>query len=141
MKDNTYNSFIVVGDTHGNHKLIIHRIKSLQLTDMTILHVGDFGVGFNDENVDRAELRKLDNVLIEKNCKLIVIRGNHDNPALFDGKWSDSFKNIEMVPDYTIVNVNGDDILMVGGAISIDRGPRKRDMLSYARSGIHKELY
>jgi len=141
MKTTNTNSFVVIGDTHGNHRLISHRVKALQLTDMTLLHVGDFGIGFKDESEERADLRKLDNVLVEKNCQLYVIRGNHDNPSYFDGKWSDTFKNIHMVPDYTIVNINGDDVLMAGGAISVDRGPRKKDMLLYARQGIHKELY
>ena len=49
--------------------------------------------------------------------------------------------NIELVPDYTVVTVNGDDILMVGGAVSIDRAGRKKDMLRYAAQGNDRELY
>jgi len=134
-------SFVIIGDSHGNHKLIIHRIKALQLTDMTLIHVGDFGVGFKNENEDISDLHKLDSVLVDKNCILYVIRGNHDNPILFDGKWSNVFKNIRMVADYTVINVNGDDILLVGGAISVDRKPRLREMLNCASIGIFKELY
>lgn len=138
--ENTYNSFICVGDTHGNFKLISHRIKSLKLTDMTIFHVGDFGVGFNLE-YEISELSKLDDILQKVNCKLYVIRGNHDDPYYFDGKWSDQFKNIFLVKDYTVVEVNGENVLMVGGAISIDRRQRNESRLEYARYNISKITY
>jgi len=120
-----YNSFICIGDTHGNHKLISHRVKSLKITDTTFLHVGDFGVGF--EKRDELEIEKLDylnKVLKEYNCQLYVIRGNHDDPSWFDG--SREWSNLHLLPDYSIINVNGDDVLMVGGATSVDRKGRIR---------------
>lgn len=127
------NSFVVVGDTHGVHKVIIDTIEKTDIRDTTLLHVGDFGVGFMEEYKDRSNMELLNNVLQEHNNQMYVIRGNHDNPAYFDGTWD--WSNLHLVPDYTVINVHGHDVLMVGGAISVDRGPRKKDMLAYAAAG------
>ena len=132
--------FVVIGDTHGNHKLIIHRIKSLHIEDTTLFHVGDFGVGFErDYTKDVHRLLELNKFLRTKNCHLYVIRGNHDNPAFFNG--DHNYSNLHLMPDYSVVEVNGDSVLMVGGAISVDRVSRKTDMQRYASYGKHIETY
>jgi predicted phosphodiesterase len=131
--------FIVIGDTHGNFKYIYNYIKNLDIHDTTFIHVGDWGVGFASKGYERAEMRKLNLILEELNCQMYIIRGNHDNPYLFDGSWK--WSNVQLVPDYTIVTVDGDDILLVGGAISVDRIYRKRDALKAARYGSSKETY
>jgi predicted phosphodiesterase len=135
---NKLNSFIVIGDTHGNFKYIMYRLKLSKIYDTTLFHVGDFGVGFNKVN-DETSLIKLNDRLKEHNCQLYVIRGNHDNPDYFDG--SRDYSNLHLVPDYTIINLDGVNILMVGGAISIDRIPRLYDQQLMASNGTNRELY
>jgi hypothetical protein len=49
-----------------------------------------------------------------------MIRGNHDDPYYFNNKVF-SYSNVELLEDYTILTVGNDNILCVGGAISIDR--------------------
>ena len=133
------NGFIVCGDTHGNHNYIRYMIRTPDINNTTLFHVGDFGIGFKNEHVDIAEMERLNEALEYKNNHLYVIRGNHDKPEWFDGTrdWS----NLHLVPDYTIIDVNGFGVLMVGGAISIDRKPRLYDMQMMAKKGIDKELY
>jgi len=133
------NSFICIGDTHGNHNLIKHRVKSLQISDTTLIHVGDFGIGFKKETEDRHDVLSLNKLLKLKNIHLYVIRGNHDNPYYFNGEWD--FSNVHLMPDYSVITINGDDILLVGGAISIDRKPRLKDMQRMASQGRDIELY
>jgi len=132
-------TFTVIGDTHGNWGYLRAVIKNRQIRDTTFLHVGDFGVGFKRVAYDKAELRKLNRRLEKNNCHMYVIRGNHDNPAYFDGSWD--WSNLHLVPDYTIVKVHGHDVLMVGGAISVDRGPRKKDMMAAASAGRELHTY
>lgn len=130
------------GDIHGNFKLISHKIKSLKITDSVIIQVGDFGVGFNYKKFEKEDLDFLDKVLKDTNCILYAIRGNHDKPELFDGKWSNQFDNINLLPDYSIIEVNGENILLAGGAISIDRNDRKIKMMqSIENYHIFLELY
>ena len=56
----------------------------------------------------------------ERNVECYMIRGNHDNPAYFEGT-TFSYKRFIAVPDYTILQACNHSILCVGGAISIDR--------------------
>jgi UDP-2,3-diacylglucosamine pyrophosphatase LpxH len=133
-------NFIVIGDTHCNHRLIISRIKFLKITDMTLFHVGDFGVGFaKTPQLEDESLRQLNNVMAEHNNHLYVIRGNHDDPKFFNGDYE--YSNLHLLPDYSVVEVNGEKVLMVGGAISVDRNPRLAEMKVYADMGLIKESY
>lgn len=50
-----------------------------------------------------------------------MLRGNHDDPSYFNGEKKLDLKNIICIPDYTIINFHDKTILLVGGAISIDR--------------------
>jgi predicted phosphodiesterase len=122
--------FVVLGDTHGNHGLITHRIKSLQMENNTLFHVGDFGVGFaKTEEIDIENMMVLNKLLSEKNCHLYVIRGNHDKPTFFEG--NHDYSNLHLMPDYSVIEVNGDNVLMVGGAVSVDRKMRMDGMIPY----------
>lgn len=132
--------FIVIGDTHGNHRLIAHRVKSLQMEGETLFHVGDFGVGFaKTEHEDVERMAYLNKVLKKHNCHLYAIRGNHDNPRFFEG--NHDYSNLHLVPDYTVIEINGENVLMAGGAISVDRKPRKDDMQKYAAAGSDYATY
>lgn len=133
------NSFIIIGDTHGNHKLIIHRIKSLKITDQTLFHVGDFGVGFVDMNLDIERMEELNDVLNKHNCHLYVTRGNHDNPIFFEGKHN--YSNLHLVKDYSVIEFNGENVLMCGGAVSVDRLQRKEYMFEAKKNGRNIETY
>lgn len=54
---------------------------------------------------------------------ILFVRGNHDNPAYFDGK-PFKHKRFMAIPDYSIVKACGHTLLCIGGAISIDRSYR-----------------
>ena len=56
---------------------------------------------------------------------MYVIRGNHDDPSYFKG--NHLFSHLQFLPDYTIVETqNNRRVLCIGGAISIDRIPAKK---------------
>ena len=115
---------ITIGDSHGNFHIIMKQIERLKITNTTFIHVGDFGVGFINENKEIERLHKLNKFLNNNNNTLYSIRGNHDKPEYFNDKWSDIFTNIFLVKDYTVLNINNENFLLVGGAISIDRNRR-----------------
>lgn len=60
----------------------------------------------------------------QANNWIVFVRGNHDNPAYFDGAMFNA-KRFIAVPDYSILQACNHTILCVGGAISIDRIYRK----------------
>ena len=132
---------LFLGDIHGNFNYLKWYIQNYKLNDCTIYQVGDFGIGFTSEFNDMNILGDLNKFLKERNIKMYAIRGNHDNPYFFDGHLDKHFDNLHLLADYTVTDVNGIKILGVGGATSIDRRPRLREMQEHAKYGKSVELH
>lgn len=130
---------IFLGDIHGNFNYIISEINRKKITDCTIIQVGDFGIGFTTPENDMRILEGINKILSDKNIIMYAIRGNHDNPAFFKG--NHMLSNLKLLPDYTVLDLEGHKILFVGGAVSIDRVPRLNEMQKQARYGSKKEQY
>lgn len=114
------NNVYCIGDTHGIYNTF-RAIKNSPIEDCLLLHVGDFGIGFSYE--DYNQLINLNSYLANKNIRLLIIRGNHDNPIYFQGKNKIHCNNthIEFLEDYSEKKINDRTFLFVGGGISIDR--------------------
>lgn len=109
-----------LGDIHGNFGLIHQYIDNFDIKDTHIIQVGDFGVGFNTLEKEKRMLEMYHHKLVKNNVFVWAIRGNHDFKPYFD---NDPFEltNIKLVPDYTVLNLSGKNILCIGGAVSVDR--------------------
>jgi DNA repair exonuclease SbcCD nuclease subunit len=95
---------------------------SRSYTDAYIIQVGDFGFGFHKPNYYKTELGDVSKTLTKNNCHLYVIRGNHDDPSYFaETNNPFGFDNITVLADYSELNLLGKSILLVGGAVSVDR--------------------
>ena len=84
-------------------------MKAMVAKDTTIIQVGDFGVGFRSRARMDEEMVEINTRLAKNNNNLLVIRGNHDDPAYFDGNYN--FSNIEFLPDYTVRTIEGRNYL------------------------------
>lgn len=116
---------LVVGDIHGEWDALFRKIDHLDLRDCTLICVGDLGVGFKVSHA--KEIRALqfaNDFFVARDIQFLSIRGNHDNPAYFNGEIQ-TFSNLRLVPDYHVETINDKKFLFVGGAISIDRKLRK----------------
>lgn len=122
-----------LGDIHGNFALIGQYIKLYGIKDAHIIQVGDFGVGFATVEKERRMLDPLNQTLIKNNVIVWAIRGNHDFKPHFDND-PFGFSNIHLVKDYTVLNLEGKNILCIGGAVSVDRNWRKTNK---QMQGIH----
>lgn len=132
-------NIILVGDIHGEFGLLGYNITTrFQHENAAIIQVGDFGLGFHKPNYYRTELTKLNSELLKGNNHLYVIRGNHDDPEYFK-ETNNPFdlSNITLLNDYSNLIVGSKHILLVGGAISIDRVGRLNQMDAYP----DKKLY
>ena len=93
------------------------------MKDTLVIVAGDCGFGFERkgyyENIVKRNAKRVN----ESNNRFLFMRGNHDNPAYFDGN-TFRHKRFTCIPDYSVVKANGHTILCVGGAISVDRQPR-----------------
>lgn len=114
-----------IGDIHGNNDAIIRLNKLVK--DSTIISVGDYGIGFqqNKKKEERIQQNLNDELQVNSN-KLLVVRGNHDDPSYFRKETSLKLSNIEFLEDYALRDFNGFRILFVGGAISVDRKYRRQ---------------
>ena len=116
----------IVGDVHGKWDALFKKIDSFDLCECTLICVGDLGVGFKDSHA--KEIRALqfaNDFFAARDIDFLSIRGNHDNPAFFNGEIQ-NFSNVRLVPDYHVETLNDKKFLFVGGAISIDRTIRKQ---------------
>jgi len=130
---------LLLGDIHGNFNYIMKQIDKLNIDNCTIIQVGDFGIGFSSEGNDSNFLLQFNEFLKTKNIKMFVIRGNHDNPYYFKG--DHRFSNLELLPDYTTLNIDNKNFLFIGGAISIDRRHRILENVKSARYNSTRRCY
>ncbi|MBS1507021.1 MAG: metallophosphoesterase [Bacteroidetes bacterium] len=112
-----------IGDVHGELEHLADKLAFKNIRDSQLVQVGDFGFGFfgSKEREDQS-IKTLNKTLTASNNLLYVIRGNHDDPSYFE-KWQ-KIGNIRIVPDYSVLELNGYSVLLIGGAISIDRTSR-----------------
>ena len=117
---------VVSGDIHGDYEKLVYKCcEQYSFTDTLIVVAGDCGFGFMKPGYYENIYLKLSSRLEKANNWMVFIRGNHDNPAYFDGQQV-NYKRWKAVPDYTILKACGHTILCVGGAISTDRSWRKK---------------
>lgn len=119
---------VVSGDIHGAFKALIYKCcVEYKMTNTLVIVAGDCGFGFLRPDYYKDLYRQLCTWLSQANNWLVFIRGNHDNPAYFDGKVV-NYKRWKAIPDYSVIKACGHTILCVGGAVSIDRSYRKEYM-------------
>ena len=114
-------SIIVSGDIHGDFNQLIFKLcVQYQVRDTLLIVAGDCGFGFENPGYYEDMAKRNSKRMSEANNWIVFVRGNHDNPAYFDGR---TFKHRRLmaVPDYSVIQACGHTILCVGGAISIDR--------------------
>lgn len=120
--------FVVSGDIHGDFEAIVYKCcVRYSMTDTLIVVAGDCGFGFQWSGYYKDVYKKVSNRLSKANNWVVFVRGNHDNPAYFDGQQV-NYKRWKAIPDYSILKACGHTILCVGGAISVDRTYRLSEM-------------
>ena len=128
---------VVSGDIHGDFETLVHKCCiQYQMTDTLIIVAGDCGFGFLRPGYYDKIYQKVSKHLSKANNWIVFIRGNHDNPVYFDGKFINN-KRWKAVPDYSVIKACGHTILCVGGAISIDR--TRREIANIGKTVIEGE--
>ena len=118
-------SIVVCGDIHGEFNTLIYKMCiQYGMTDTLLIVAGDCGFGFEKQGYYENVFRHNSARLTKANNWIAMVRGNHDDPAYFDEERI-SHRRFRTIPDYSIVQACGHNILCVGGAVSIDRSFRK----------------
>ena len=109
----------ICGDIHGElSNLVWKAAHQLKIRNADILIVGDFGAGFGRPKSMDVAYAKICTELKEFDIYLYAIRGNHDDPAFFDG--SRDYEHLHFVPDHRTIELCGKKIYPIGGAVSTD---------------------
>lgn len=123
------NPIYIIGDIHGRFGDLKDIIIKNDIHDCIIICVGDYGIGFNFSYQRELETQKILNEFFKlRNIKFYTIRGNHDDPSYFKCNVRLQYTNLELLEDYTELELNGEKFLFVGGAVSIDRRFRKESI-------------
>ncbi|GAA5493863.1 Calcineurin-like phosphoesterase [Rubritalea squalenifaciens DSM 18772] len=112
-----------IGDIHGKFPELANRLRELP-DGANVICVGDIGLGFADSLTPHC-LDEPDQVATIKNQTVWLMRGNHDDPAIWKFKryaWNDHLKSIRIPPDIHRMMIGNIHVIMVGGATSLDRG-------------------
>jgi len=122
---------IIIGDIHAQWRKLARQLGYKGIKDTNLIGVGDFGVGFKHDGRSVEESRRWEEHLLGQlgasldasRCTLHLLRGNHDDPAYFNGGRGVEGRIIYH-PDYTVLTLEHLHVLLVGGAVSIDRSVR-----------------
>lgn len=106
-----------IGDIHGEFHQVRRFVEEGDIRDACVVVCGDCGLGFRSKEVTEILLKPVNEALGSRGVTCLMLRGNHDDPSCFDGKWLD-MPSIKAVPDYTVADGR---MLLVGGATSVDR--------------------
>ena len=126
-------SLVICGDIHGDFVPLVYEMTvRYGMRDTLVIVAGDCGFGFEKPDAYNNIFRRIEKRLVQNNCWIAMVRGNHDDPAYFevqaDGNTLIHHARWQTVPDYTVIQACGRMVLCVGGAVSVDRQIRMREM-------------
>jgi hypothetical protein len=112
----------ILGDHHADYDDLIRALLRRGLRNCRIIHVGDGEEGY-PECWDDQTAEHLDNAFASLEIEFLSIRGNHSNPHVFNG--SVNLPNFKLIRDYTRLEIENENWLFVGGAVSVNRLDRE----------------
>ena len=123
----THKDLYVMGDIHGEFgDFFFDTLTRYRIEGATIVIAGDVGVGFEKPGYYDRVYSKYGPRLEKAQVQVLCLRGNHDDPEYFGGSLTLDYPLLKCLPDYTVLqDPDGRKVLLVGGAISIDRESRK----------------
>lgn len=131
----------VCGDIHGEFKTLIYNLKRLGVENSVVILAGDCGIGFEKQGYYRQLYNSICKSLDKSNNMLLCVRGNHDDPAYFDGLQID-FERMKCIADYSVISLAERTVLCIGGAVSIDRMSRLSEMaIAHIRGEKPRPIY
>lgn len=106
-------------------KMYPKKMKSAPSLDMSyndsvIIVSGNCGIGSKSMEYYHEKFEKLNKILSDNNTFVLFVRGNNDNPSIFNNREID-FEHVKTLPDYSVVQLKTFNCLCIGGSVSIDK--------------------
>lgn len=99
------------------------RLSDTKVVDAHVILLGDIGLGFPDDPTGEEFVRKLDKLAGMFKATVYLLRGNHDNPDVWEGdlpgRCRELYPNVVFLHDGPM-SINGRMFMVVGGAASAD---------------------
>lgn len=115
----------LIGDLHGETFGLIQKVKEMNIENSVFIFLGDLCLEHPETAI--KWFSELDACLAARDIKSFIIRGNHDNPFLWDhnnplyNKFWSNFKSFTPIGSHTELNINGNIGAIIPGAISLNR--------------------
>lgn len=117
---------VVCGDIHGDFRSLVFKLcLQYSLIDTLLIVAGDCGFGFDKPAYYVTVYNQIARLLRKANNWVVFVRGNHDDPSYF-AEQRINYARWRTVPDYSVIQAAGHNILCIGGAISVDRVQRMK---------------
>ena len=85
-----------------------------------IIVSGNCGIGNKSMKYYQDTFEKLDRILADNNCFVFFVRGNNDDPTMFNEE-KINFEHVKTIPDYSIISLKNFNCLCIGGSVSLDK--------------------
>lgn len=85
-----------------------------------IIVSGNCGIGNKSMKYYQDTFEKLDKILADNNCFVFFVRGNNDNPTMFNEE-KINFEHVKTIPDYSVIQLKNFNCLCIGGSVSLDK--------------------
>ena len=122
MINNCIKPVLLLGDIHGAFGRLNSQIERIDLKNCYLISVGDLGIGFqHPSRGEMSDMNMMNSLFEERNIHFMSIRGNHDDPAYFNGPKRIELSHLKLLPDYHTETLNDEVFQFIGGAVSIDR--------------------
>jgi len=115
-------TFTASFDDWAREKVMYGKSANVDSTynDSVIIVSGNCGIGNKSKKYYEDTFGRLDKVLGDNNCFILFVRGNNDNPSIFNNREID-FEHIKTIPDYSVVCLKTFNCLCIGGSVSMDK--------------------
>ena len=107
-------------DVGTSYKKVCGKVLDSTYNDSVIIVSGNCGIGNKSKKYYDETFGKLNKILGDNNCFVLFVRGNNDNPSVFNNMEID-FEYIKAIPDYSVVAMKTFNCLCIGGSVSMDK--------------------
>ena len=131
LKQRTYETRSIFAHPNRNHEneLRVSMSKKMKSSfswgdstynNSVIIVSGNCGIGNKSMKYYQDTFEKLDRILADNNCFIFFVRGNNDDPIMFNEE-KINFEHVKAIPDYSVIQLKNFNCLCIGGSVSLDK--------------------